>query len=263
MKTLIASAILLSGSAVAHDVHFSSNSCDVDLNAGISIKQNVITFTKNNKPLYQIIDNQTLIVDGKTISLDSNQEKLVNEYSTKLRVVPTEAKRIAIDAIDLAAEGVNLAFSEILGEGNDISVNLTRQLTEIRSDVNSQFDVNDFTIDENGNLQDDFFTEEFGQKISDMVQDTVKNSMGTLLVAVGQQMLFSGDMDAFEAKMENFGSQIEAQMEQRGELIEAQGERLCHSVYEIDQLEEKLKSNIEEMPQVNVIVVDKSSHKKA
>lgn len=263
MKTLIASAILLSGSAVAHDVHFNTNSCDVDLNAGISIKKNTITFTKHNKPLYQIIDNQSLVVDGNTVALNAEQAELVYNYSTKIRAVPKEVKHIAIEAIDLAAEGINLAFVEILGDGNQVSADLTSKLSEIREDVDNQFDVNEFSIDEHGNLQDNFFTEQFEQKISDMVEDTVKNSMGTLLIAVGQEMLFSGDTEAFEAKMEDFSSRIEAQMEQRGELLEAKGERLCHSVYQIDELEEQIKSVIDEMPNVDVIVVETSSNKKA
>lgn len=263
MKTLVASAILLSGTAFAHDVHFSSNSCDVDLNAGISIKKNVITFTKHNKPIYQIIDNQSLIVDGQTVKLNGQQTELVYEYSTKLRAVVPEVKTIAIEAIDLAAEGVNLAFTEILGDGNQVSIDLTRQLTEIKDDLNNQFDVNDFAIDENGTLQGNFFAEDFENQISNMVEDVIKNSMGTLLVAVGQKMLFSGDMEAFETKMEDFGAQIEAEMEQRAELIEAKGERLCHSIYAVDQLEEKLKEAVDEMPKINVIDAKASPKKKA
>lgn len=261
MKSLIATAILLSSSiAYAHDSSFSSDSCDVDLNAGLRISKNVVEFSKDNKVLYKIINDQSLFVNGVEINLDSNQQSLISEYSTSIREVVPEVKEIAVDAIDLAVDGVNLAFNELLGEGNDIGTELTTQLGVIRDEVDSRFSgEQEFYIDEHGVMGDDFFGEEFEQRIENVVEEAVQNSMGSLLIAVGQELLFSGgDMDAFETRMEDFGEQIEHEMESRGEELGKRGEALCHSVYQIDQLEESLKEEIEQLSGFNILSTSKN-----
>ena len=266
MKTLLATAILLSSTAVfAHDTNFSSDSCDVDLNAGLRINKNLVEFSKNDQPLYQIINNRTLMIDGEEIFLDASQQSLVSEYSTSIRSIVPEVKEIAVDAIELAVDGVNLAFNELLGEGNELGEDLTVQLHAIRDEVDKRFDSEqEFYIDEHGNLDDDFFGEDFEQRIEQVVEETVQNSLGSLLIAVGQEMLFSGgDMDAFETRMENFGEQIENEMEQRGEELGKRGEALCQSIYQIDNLEERLKNEISELSSFDVITADINEKYKA
>ncbi|GLX77174.1 hypothetical protein tinsulaeT_05140 [Thalassotalea insulae] len=259
MKLLLASAILLTTtSAFAHDRHISSDGCDVDLDAGLRINKNLIEFIQKKQPIYQIINNETLIVNGQEVDLDSHQQSIVSEYSTQIRAVVPEVKVLALDAINLATEGVNLAFDELLGEGNDIGAELTMQLHAVRDEVEQRFASDkEFYIDEQGEFADEFFGEEFEQRIEDVVEQTIQNSMGSLLIAVGQEMLFAGgDMEAFETRMENFGEQIEHEMESRASEIEQRGEALCFSVYKIDQLEQQLQSQISEMSEFDVISAD-------
>ncbi|WP_206485372.1 DUF2884 family protein [Thalassotalea sp. G2M2-11] len=265
MKTLLATAILLTTTtAFAHDTHMSSNSCDVDLNAGLRINKELVEFSKNNRPLYQIINNKTLIVDGQEVALDHSQQQLVTQYSTQIRAVVPEVKVLAVDAINLAVDGVNLAFNELLGKGNDVSEDLTAHLHKIRDEVEYKFDSNqEFYIDEHGDFSDDFFGEEFESRIEDVIEETIENSMGSLLIAVGQELLFAGgDMDAFEAKMENFGERIEHEMESRSDEIEKRGEAICYSVYKVEQLEQQLQDEVDELSQFDVISAKIKEHNK-
>jgi len=263
MKTLLATAILLSSTtAFAHDSSFSSDSCNVDLDAGLRINKSTVEFSKNDKALYKIVNDRALYVGGNQISLTSSQQSLVSEYSTSIRQVVPEVKSIALDGINLAVEGVNLAFNELLGEGNDVGAELTTQLNLIRDEVDTRFASDkEFYIDENGFMDDDFFGDEFEQRIEEVVETTIKNSLGSLLIAVGQEMLFSGgDMDALETRMENFGERIENEMEARGEDLGKRGEALCHSVLKIDALEEQLKDEIEQLSSFNIISTSDSSN---
>jgi hypothetical protein len=263
MKTMIATALVLASSmSYAHDNSFSSESCNVDLNGGISINAQEITFSKNKTQLYKIVGNDTLVVNGEKIDLTRSQQSLLNEYSTNIRAVVPEVQSIAVDAIDLAIDGVNLAFNELLGEGNDVSAELTTQLTSIRNDVNTEFNgSNDFYIDEDGFAGEDFFGDEFEQKIENAVESTIQNSLGSLMIAVGQEMLFSGgDMNAFETRMENFGEQIEHEMESRGAGLEQRGEALCQSVITIDELEDQLRNEVDEISEFNIISASHSTH---
>ena len=262
MKSLIATAILLaSGSAIAHDTSFSADSCDVDLSAGITINQSDLTFTRGDEELYKIVANKHLIIDGESLDLSPSQQQIVSQYSQDIRAVVPEVKDLALEAIDLASEGVNLAFNELLGEGNDVAAELTEHLSAIKHDIDVELDLTkEISIDEHGNFGDGTFGDDFEQRIEQAVESTIKNSMGTLLIAIGQEMLFSGgDTEAIETRMESFGEQIEQQMEERGQAIEAKAEALCHSVVGIDVLEEAMKLEIEALQNIDVLSTSKKS----
>ncbi|NQZ22897.1 MAG: YggN family protein [Colwellia sp.] len=262
MKTLIASALILaSSSTFAYEASFSNDSCDADISGGIKITPSAIEFSKNKKQLYKIVNNETLFVDDEQVDLTYSQQSLVTEYSTSIRAVVPQVKNIALDAIDLASDGVNLAFNELLGDGNDVGAEITAQLAEIRVEVDQGFSSNkEIYFDEDGFSGDDFFSKDFEQRIESAVESTVQNSIGSLMIAVGQQMLFSGgDSDTFETRMENFGEKIEHEMEARGEQIEKRGEALCQSVVAIDALENQLANDVEELQGINLLTTSISA----
>jgi len=260
-KTLIAVTLLsvfLSKALYAHD------SCDVELEAGVTINESSIEFfdsDKKKQTLYKIDDNN-LIVDGDYVSLNDEQQALVEQYSSNIRAMVPQVRNIALEGVDLALEGVNLAFNELLGEGNDIGADLTQELSSLKEEVATRFTVeNGFTIGENGLDNDELLGDEFEQRIESAVEKAVMGSMGSLLVALGQEMLFSGgDTDAFETRMESFGENIEHEMESRAKKIEQKAELLCLDVIEIDKIEDQLQASIESLEDINVITVKYSSN---
>lgn len=264
MKTLmttalIASTLMITASTTsfAHDTSFSNDACNVELNGGININTKEIVFSKNKTPLYRIVNNDTLIINGNNVDLTTSQQALLKQYSTDIRAAIPEVKSFALDAIDLAIDGVNLAFNELLGEGNHTSTDLTSQLNVIRTEVESEFDASkDFYIDKDGFSGDDFFGDEFEKRIESAVESTIQNSIGSLLIAIGQELLFSdGQASTLEARMEAFGETIEHEVEARVEGLEKRSETLCQSAIAIDQMEEDLKSTIDELADFNVITV--------
>jgi len=254
-KTLIVITLIsvfVSKALYAHD------SCDVDLDAGLTINESSIEFfdpDNNQHVLYSIDKNYQLMVRGDIVALNDEQQILVEQYSTSIRAMVPQVRNVAIEGVDLALEGVNLAFNELLGEGNDVGANLTQELSSIKEEVAERFTIeHGFTLGENGLENDELLGEKFEQRIESAVEKAVMGSMGSLLVALGQEMMFSGgDNDAFETRMESFGENIEHEMELRVGRIEREAERLCLAVIEIDQLEEKLKSSISPLADINVI----------
>lgn len=260
-KTFIAATLISLFSSTALYAH---NSCNVDLDAGVTINQSSIEFfdpDKKNTPLYIIDSNNNLIVDGKSISLNDDQQVLVEHYSSNIRAMVPQVRGIALEGVDLALEGVNLAFNELLGEGNEIGADLTQELSSIKEDVATRFTIeHGFTLGENGLDDDELLGEEFEQRIESAVEKAVMGSMGSLLVALGQEMMFSGgDTDAFETRMENFGENIEHEMESRAEKIELKANELCLGMVKIDEIEEQLKASIVSLENINVITVQHSN----
>ncbi|GAA6170894.1 hypothetical protein NBRC116592_05640 [Colwellia sp. KU-HH00111] len=262
-KSIIAAAlfsIFVSTATYAHDEH---ETCDVELEAGLTINQSSIEFfdpDNRQHALYVIDENNQLSIGGNDVVLTAPQQVLVAEYSSRIRAMVPEVRAIAIEGVDLALEGVNLVFNELLGEGNNVGSDLTQELSAIKDEVLTRFTIkHGFTVGDNGLENDELLGNEFEQRIETAIEKAMMGSMGHLLVSLGQEMMFSGgDSDSFETRMEAFGENIEQQMELRAEKIERKANSLCVGAVEIDQLEEALKASISPMSNINVISVQQS-----
>ena len=273
LVAIVISASLFTTTTQAHeDQSHKDNSCEVNLDAGFSIDKNKIQFLEKevqtnsdgeefNPVIYTIIDDNKLIVKGESIDLNKDQKALVSEYSKSIRQLVPEIREVALEGVDLALEGVNMAFNGLLGEDSGVSSDLTSDIEVLRDDISQRFTIeHGFTVGVEGENGDDLLGKDIEESIEKVVEKTIKNSMGTILVAVGKELMFSGDTDAFETKMEAFGENIENEMEARAEKIEVKAQSLCLSVVEIDELETQLQNNIEALEDINVITVDVDSN---
>jgi hypothetical protein len=98
---------------------------------------------------------------------------------------------------------------------------------------------------------------QFETRLERIVETSVQESIGSLMLAVGKEFLSSGgNMNAFERRMEKFGEEMELQMNARAVQMEARGEKLCNAMVEIDSIEEQLKRSVIELESFNVIKVN-------
>ena len=261
MKNILTCSLLLLATNLTSTNVFAHDTCNIKLESGIKITNQHIQFLDDEKnSLYKIIDDQILVIDGQPIALNDNQQSIITQYSTNIRAVVPQVKDIALDAIELASEGINLAFNELLGEGNDVGAEVTGELAIIQEQLASHFASNkgiyidNNGIDRNGVDGDEILGEDFQERINGVVEKIIKNSMGSLLIAVGQQILYSaGDMDAFETRMEDFSEHIADEMQRRSQAFEARGQLICTAVVDIDTLETNLQSSISALSTINVI----------
>lgn len=256
-------AIFVSTNLYAHDA------CDIELDTGLTLNETTLEFfnpsenAENKKQiLYKINNDHSLIVHGQEIDLNDHQQALVTNYAKSIRAMVPQVRTIAIEGVDLALEGVNLVFNELLGTGNNVGVELTQELSTLKDEVATRFTAeHGITIGENGINGKDFTGEEilgkeFEQRIESAVEKAVINSMGSLLMAMGQEILFSDtESNALETRMEGFGESIADEMELRAEKIERKAEALCAAIADIDKLEEQLKASIAPLANINVISV--------
>ena len=253
-KKVLATTVisLLFSSAV-----YANNACNVNLNAGVTIDESKIVFFESKKKqnvFYTINGKNSLIINNQLVKLNTGQQNIVNQYATSIRTIVPQARQVAIEGVDLAIDGVNIAFNELLGEGNSAGANLTSELTSIKNELAQQFTIKQgFTLGENGLTDKELLGADFEQRIESAIQKAVVNSMGTLLMSLGQQMFTGGDTKAFETKMENFSEKVEHEMELRAEKIEGKANSLCKALVGIDQLEAKLQSQITPLANIDVI----------
>jgi hypothetical protein len=262
--TIIASTL---STALASSAVYAHQSCNVDLSAGFTINTNSIEFLESDiddstqrQTLYKIIDGKALFVGNEQVTLTNKQISLVKQYDAKIRQLVPQVKSVAIEGVDLAVDGVNLAFNGLLGEGNAVAADLTKELKMIREKVATNLTIeNGISVGVEGLESEELLGKDFDKRIERVVEKAVLNSMGSILIAMGQQMVTSkGDEQSFETRMEKFGETIEHEMETRSEQIEVKAQALCLNIAKLDALEEKLKSEIKPLANTNVFTVTKS-----
>ncbi len=263
LTTLIASSFT---AALVSSTVYANESCSVDLSAGFKINKNSIEFLQSgneskDQTLYRINEGSKLFVGNKKLALTAKQKTLVKQYDGKIRQLVPQVKSVAIEGVDLAIDGVNLAFNGLLGEGNAVGADLTKELNLIRDQVTSNLTIeNGISVGVDGLESEELLGKDFEQRIESAVEKAVLNSMGSILMAVGQQMMAGdGDEGSFETRMEDFGNTIEHEMTTRSEQIEAKAQALCINIAKLDALEEKLKAEIEPLATTNVFTVTQSS----
>ncbi|TYK65646.1 DUF2884 family protein [Colwellia echini] len=264
VKSMLTSALsiaLISTNASANQ------SCDVELSAAVRIDSTNTIFSqeadkRDDKAhiLYQINNGTKLVVEGKTISLSKTQQAIVSQYDKDIRLLVPQVKKVAIDGIDSAIEGINAAFNGLLGSGNQLVKDLTKELTLIRSQVDTNLSIEKgINIGTDGIEGEDILGKDFEQRIKTAVQNAVVNSMGSILMAIGQQMMFdNGKGGTFDTRVKKFTDNIEQEIEKRTATIENESNLLCPKIINIDSLEWQLKTNVKALENINVLTVTKN-----
>ncbi|EDQ01763.1 DUF2884 family protein [Shewanella benthica] len=99
----------------------------------------------------------------------------------------------------------------------------------------------------------------FGEEFEQEVEQLVKNSIGTMMINLGSEML-SGDGDSFEQKMQAFGQKmenvsqdIEQQMEVQAQDLKARADKMCDNLQNLIALEQKLRIAVPELEKYPLI----------
>lgn len=253
MKIFIASVLVLSaGSAAAH------NSCNLELDTGLRITDNSIEFYDEDKQTYKIVEDQYLVVKGQTLTLTQSQQEAVGHYAASIRATVPEVRGMALEGIDLAIEAITITFDGLLGDKNQVSAQLMTELNNVKSDVNRYFTSgNPISFNRGNNDSPDFLGKYFETRVERIMETSVQNSIGSIMIAMGKEVLASGgNMAAFEARMNKFGEQMEVQMNAKALRMEARGEQLCKSMRAVDASEEQLKHAVPSVEPFNIIRVN-------
>lgn len=248
MRTVILATAILSSSAFAHQ-------CDVNFDGQVKLEKNQLTveLTDHRKVT---MDGQQAWIDGEALTLNAEQQKLIQQYHSGITTLAPQVADIALEAVSMAGDGVSLAFSRLLGEDDQLVVDLTEEFGNLRKDMKQQFYADDGSIRfDSSQFDDGDFGNAFEKRFEDKIETLVERSMGSLMIAVGKQMLFSGDTDGFEQKMDEFGETIEHEMEFRGEKIEQQADQICYALVGINTIETQISESIPELKTLDMIDV--------
>ena len=215
---VIFSVLITSFSSAAEPV---DKLCNVNLSAGFTMNESTLEFIQDtnekiteNKSLYKIIEGVNLFINNQRITLTDTQKELVNKYDKNIRQLVPQVKKVAIEGVDSAIEGVNVAFNGLLGEGNRIAEGLTKELMLVRTQVESNLSIEKgISVGTEGLEGEALLGKNFKQRIKSSVETTVLNSMGSILMSLGQQMISTkGSSLSFEERINKFSQSIEREI---------------------------------------------------
>ena len=233
-------------------------SCNINVQGDLSISKDAIRVAGEGRPVYEITRDNTLCVDGVAVVLDSEQTALLGRYESQLRALVPQVKGVAVEGINMAVTALSITIDGLLGEGNKVSQQLRDELNGLKGDVQQYFSPdNTIRFNAKGDSTPDLLGDYFATRVERIVETSVQESLGDVLLALGREVLASGgDMETFGVRMEKFGQQMEQQMNAKSALLETRGAALCDSIRALDVIEEQLKVELPQASQFNLLQVE-------
>lgn len=251
LVTGIATSVFIFGAVIAPAIAHSSHDegCDVSLNYDVVIEPQKLVLSQGDAEAYRV-DHGKLFVNGEQVELNAKQRKILNTYVDEVSTQVPEVIEVVNEAVSLATEAVTMAFTPLFGEQTSAKFEgLMEGISERIEGVAYQHG-DKFYLGATEDSVEEAFNEEFEKEIESLVQ----NSLGSMMMALGGQMLSSdGDsfeqkMEAFGEKMESIGDDIEKQFELQGQNLEYKADKLCENFERLLVIEAQMR---DEIPQLN------------
>jgi hypothetical protein len=238
-------------SAFAHSEHkdsHNSHSCEVSLNYDISVEPKKLVVSQKGEEKYSVVMNK-LFVEGKEVELNASQRALLTQYSDELSTQVPQVIDLVNSAVVMASGAVSMALTPLLGDASGAKLDELMAGMQKRIDTVAYRNGDSFFLGATESSLEKAFNEEFEQEIEQLVQ----NSIGSILMSVGAQMMsaeggdFQQKMESFGKKMEAIGDDIETQMAAQATDLETKADKLCESFQSLMVLEGRLRAEIPQM----------------
>ncbi|MGX9460185.1 YggN family protein [Shewanella sp. A14] len=222
--------------------------CDVTLNYDVTVEPSNLQLSDNGTEKYRVELGQ-LYVDGKKVTLNDKQQALLTQYSEELsRQVPDVIDLVA-DVVSMASQAINMALTPIFGDATGSQIETLTRGIQKRIDTMAYQQGDKFYLGSTDSSIEHAFNEEFEQEVEQMVS----NSMGTLMMTLGSQIMsseggtFEEKINAFSVKMENIGKDIEQQFESQSQGLEQRANKVCDNFEGLLVLESQVRKAIPEL----------------
>lgn len=239
LKTLtnlmVLASLFSSAGVLAHGVEF-DRQCDLELNNELNITPKHILIKESDVTLVDIYNDEIIFVNGDEVTLDNEQQKLVTEYSLALRAAVPQVAEIAVDAVEVAFEGINA------GLGNMVDLDNTRdKFEEIKSRINERYNENDghYSFSE-GNFSTNIEDEQIDDAVKDVIKDVAPQLIGKVLANIGNAMA-EGNMDFSE--LDGLDARIENEIDDRTQELEQKAAVFCDNLKRVDKIEDTLMAS--------------------
>jgi hypothetical protein len=252
-------AALFSGGALAHtsasSINISGDSCNMKFQQTVRIAPNTVEIQSGQDQTMRIEENGDLYINDQMISLNNDEQNALENYADNLR---NQLPQVA----EIALEGVKIAGVAIEEVGNAFGIDSMESMSDLMDELSVEihdkfYQDGTFVMSEHGfDSMEDTFGKKFEDKMEQAMEAAVMDSIGSLLIALGSELLGSGgDLQEFENRMQNMGKQIEQKVELQAKNLEVKAHALCGSMSELAAQEDVLQEFLPQLKTYDLFAV--------
>ncbi len=263
MKTIIASTIGLCA-LTAFNVsagQYHSEQCDINLNGDLRFAEKTLTVKTTADEEVKITESYMVYLDGKKLSLSSEETKWVQEYYQGIEQSIPQVMTVAAEGVKIANYAVSEVLRGFLGEQSKVASQLEIKLDDLYGKLTKHVYQNPESLTfDSAKLQTELgLGPDFDAEVDLIVSDVMEKAMGEFLVQMGRSMLNGeGSMESFEQRMSKMGDDIESKVESQTDGIEKEAKVLCEMLTTIDASESNVQK-IKGLSKVDIVSKNKNA----
>ncbi len=232
--------------------------CDVNFNYGVVIDPSHLRIIEHGQTLVQINGDSQLFIRGKEIQLTKEQKEILTQYSAGIRNQIPKIVAIAIESVEQGLKTVNKIIGGLTGENSASHQKIQEKFTELQQRLRLRFNQSDQNFYIAPQDFDDF-DEIIAGDLEQEIKKIVNQSIGTILLAVGEAMTTSKESDIEERvetmteRIDTMGNNIELNIEKPINSLQGKAAQFCQNLKKLDQIELKVQQSILLLQQYDLI----------
>lgn len=207
-------------------------SCSFDLRKGVAVSRDHIRLLDEDRTVVQINEARQLIVEGKLIKLEQEQQDLLYAYARGIHDVVPEVTLIAKEGVGLVVDNITRIYSGLVGKKASSATQLNDSMKKVKSAVREKFgrSSNYYYINP-GKLEDE--EEEIPSSLEEQIESGFSNVSG-ILTAVGT---FDNRTETEDNSVLRFRARI-----------------ACDKLHKINKIEAKLNEQVIALKRHDIII---------
>ena len=232
--------------------------CDINFNYAVIIDPAHVRIVNHGQTYVQINGQHQLFVHGREIQLSNEQKVQLSEYASGIRSQVPAIVSIAIEGVELGLKAVNEVVAGLTGENSASHQQFQEKFDEMKWRLRSRFNHSDesyYIAPQDFDDFDEIFAGEFEKEIEAIVSDSV----GSILVAVGEAMTHREEqsteqrVETFDQRIETMGNDLKLDISKQANALEIKAEVICASLVKLNAIENKLQMEIPALAEFNLI----------
>jgi hypothetical protein len=240
-RRLLAVMLALAIAPAAQAAHLE---CRMHSDYHLQMQGQAFVFTRDDAPAQRVVlGGGHLYVDGREVSLNSDDQQRINDYEGELHKLLPESRQVAADAVDIAFAALTEVARGFAENGSTATVD---QLEQAHRRLRTQIG-NDVAFVFNGDIDAEVIKPVITEFVPEITGAAVKTALS---------VAFSGDSkktQAFQARMNTMGNDIDVKVKARADALEPLAKSLCQRTKRLDAIEGGLSLRLSDGTAMNLL----------
>lgn len=232
--------------------------CNVNFNYGVVIDTKHVRILDRGQTYVQFNGEHQVFVRGREVALTPENKQVVGKFVSGVREQVPQIVSIAIEGVEIGLKAVNKVIGGLTGENSASHRKIQEKFDEMQIRLRKRFNHSDksyYIAPQDFDEFDEIFAGEFEQEIEEIVSD----SIGTILIAVGEAMANRDEDDieqrvnTFDQRIESMGAELKLEVGEKADKLEAKAEKFCVNLSLLDHVETEMQLTIPELAEFNLI----------